>query len=137
MKKILSLSVLLILIVSVTAHEFWLAPKKFWFQVNDTATLNFKVGEHFLGDNWKGNKSKVNQLLYYSPSSTNSIGNLLSGNEGDSIKIVLREEGTHMVIFNSNNSFIELEADKFNAYLKEDGIMNTLTYRKEHDGGGR
>jgi uncharacterized GH25 family protein len=133
MKKI-SLFVCIVLIVTaISAHEFWLQPKKFWFTINDTATISFKVGENFNGENWKGNRSKIQQLVHYSPSSIKNIHNLLSANNGDSLRLPLQEEGTHMLIFNSTNSFIELEANKFNAYLKDDGLYNTIAYRKEHN----
>jgi uncharacterized GH25 family protein len=37
-----------------------------------------------------------------------------------------------MIIYNSKNSFIHLEANKFAEYLKEDGLANAIAYRKEH-----
>jgi uncharacterized GH25 family protein len=50
------------------------------------------------------------------------------------------DEGTNLVAFNSTNSFIELEAAKFNDYLKEDGLINAIDYREENnetDSAGR
>ena len=44
----------------------------------------------------------------------------------------LSENGTHMVIFKSTNSFITLESEKFNAYLQEDGLDNISSYRMDH-----
>jgi hypothetical protein len=65
----------------------------------------------------------VQQLFHYTPSdNVVDVSSKLSSNKGDSLQLPLQEEGTHMVVFNSTNSFISLEADKFNDYLKEDGL---------------
>lgn len=115
--------------ICALAHEFWLDPIS--FRVKEV-WVRFKVGEHFLGDNWKGNAEKVqllaliylNQHIKIAPSSLKS--------QGDSIKIKLPFEGTHTLIFNSTNSFIELLSTKFNEYLKEDGLDNIALWRHQH-----
>ncbi len=123
----------IIIITSIaSAHEFWLHPQKYFYTIRETANIRFSVGENFEGENWKGNKDKIAQLAYFTPSgNVVDIAKRLSGNMGDSIQLPLQEEGTHMVIFNSTNSFIKLDADKFNAYLKEDGHDATSRYRKD------
>lgn len=98
------------------------------------ARIRFLVGEGFQGENWGGNKDKVHQLFHYTPSDEIiDISSRLSTNKGDSLQLPLQDEGTHMVVFNSTNSFISLEADKFNEYLKEDGLDKAAQYRKEHN----
>ena len=57
----------------------------------------------------------------------------MSNNKGDSLQLKLEEEGTHMVIYNSKNSFIILAPAKFNSYLKEDGLNDITAYRKLHN----
>lgn len=115
------------------AHEFWFLPQKFFYTIRETAVIRFMVGENFAGENWKGNNEKIKQLTYYSPSDgIIDISANLSANKGDSVRLPLQEEGTHMVVCNSNNSFIGLDAEKFNQYLKEDGLDNVIQYRKEH-----
>lgn len=112
------------------AHEFWLQPQKFFYSIRDVAYIRFFVGEHFSGTNWNGNKDKVKLLVHFDPSGISSdLSARLSDNLGDSLSLPLKDEGTHMVIFNSTNSFIKLEAEKFNEYLKEDGLDNTALYR--------
>lgn len=92
------------------------------------------VGENFKGEDWSGNKDKVQQLFHYTPSDeVIDVSSKLSSNKGDSLQLPLQDEGTHMVVFNSTNSFISLEADKFNAYLTEDGLNEIASYRREHN----
>lgn len=129
-KYILLISCLFITL-SLLAHEFWLQPNKYFFTIYEIANIRFNVGEDFTGENWKGNKNRIQQLIHYTPDKKQiDISNKLSDAEGDSLQLPILQEGTHMVIYNSINSFIQLEAKKFNDYLTEDGITNTLEYRK-------
>jgi uncharacterized GH25 family protein len=134
MKKAILLSGISILSVIAMAHEFWLQPQRFFYIIREVAMIRFMVGENFKGENWSGNKEKILELAYFTPSgNVLDISSSLSANKGDSIKLPMQEEGTHMVTFNSTNSFIRLEADKFTEYLKEDGLDEVATYRKEHN----
>ncbi len=134
MKKIVICVGLMIISLAVIAHEFWLQPQKYVFNNGETANIKFNVGEDFTGENWASNNSKINYLIHTTPSNKQiDIAGLVSDKKGDSIKLKLNEEGTHMIIYNSKNSFIKLEPAKFNAYLKEDGIINTLNYRKKNN----
>ena len=133
MKKSVLVLCIIVLSAIAFAHEFWLHPQKYFYNIRETANIRFSVGENFTGDNWKGNKDKITLLLHYTPSSNQyDISGLISANPGDSLQLPLKEEGTHMIVFNSTNSFIKLEADKFNAYLKEDGLTEVARYRKDH-----
>ena len=133
MKKVLSLSLLLFFSFLLSAHEFWLEPERFIYEPGDAINIRFLVGENFEGENWKGNRSKVNQINFYSKDFTDELTSEISDDNGDSLQVSLNDEGTVMLTFNSNNSFINLEAEKFNDYLKEDGIQTTIDYRREHN----
>jgi len=133
MKKILSLFLLLFFSFLLSAHEFWLEPEKFIYEPGDPINIRFLVGENFEGENWSGNSLKVNQLNFYSKDYTDDLSSEISDEKGDSIQISLYDEGTAMLTFNSNNSFINLDAEKFNEYLKEDGLQTAIDYRREHN----
>ncbi|MBV9986586.1 MAG: DUF4198 domain-containing protein [Chitinophagaceae bacterium] len=132
MKRPVLIVAALALVLLVYAHEFWLQPQKFYFTVREIANIRFQVGEHFSGENWGGGPDKVQQLIHYAPSGVQTDLALLIKNQGDSVQLPLREEGTHMLVFNSTSSFIRLEADKFNQYLAEEGLQEALQYRRQH-----
>ena len=132
MKKILSLFILLFFSFLLSAHEFWLAPDKFLYEPGEPITIKFLVGENFEGEIWSGNRLKVNELYFYSKDFTDELSSEISEENGDSLQISLFDEGTAMLTFNSNNSFINLEAEKFNEYLKEDSLQIAIDYRREH-----
>lgn len=132
MKQSLLCGLLVILAGASLAHEFWLQPNKYFYTVRETASIRFQVGEGFKGDNWTGNRSKINQLVHYTPSEeTIDLTQTLSEEKGDSLRLPLREEGTHLVAYQSKNTFISLEADKFNAYLAEDGLSSVMALRRK------
>ncbi|TDO27231.1 DUF4198 domain-containing protein [Sediminibacterium goheungense] len=134
MKKTLLVFLLLISSVLLNAHEFWLSPDKYFYTIRDIALIRFRVGENFTGENWTGNKEKIKQLSHYLPNGTQvDIADRLSIQKGDSIRLPLQTEGTHMVIFNSTNSHIELDSDKFNDYLKEDGLQTAIDFRQKNN----
>ncbi|MBC7650701.1 MAG: DUF4198 domain-containing protein [Deinococcales bacterium] len=134
MKKIVVCLGLMVVSLAVIAHEFWLQPQKYFFNKGETANIKFNLGEDFTGENWTGNNSKINYLIHCTPSNKQvDITSLVSDKKGDSIQLKLEEQGTHMIIYNSKNSFINLEPAKFNAYLKEDGMTNILNYRKKNN----
>ncbi len=134
MKKVIVCLGLTIISLAVIAHEFWLQPQQYHFKKNETAIIKFNFGENFTGENWAGNNSKINQLIHYTPANKQvDIVGLVGNNNGDSLQLKLEEEGTHMVIYNSKNSFINLEPAKFNSYLKEDGLNEVAAYRKFHN----
>ncbi|MFY7839093.1 MAG: DUF4198 domain-containing protein [Lacibacter sp.] len=130
----------LLLAMHLPAHEFWLEPQQYLFSRTEEVNIRFRVGENFTGDNWMGNRQKVNELKLYYADVADDISDGLCDDEGDSLQFSIHEEGTVMVSFNNINSFIELDAAKFNAYLEEDGLQNAIDIRKqlnETDSAGR
>jgi uncharacterized GH25 family protein len=124
----------------LSAHEFWLQPDKFRYKWNEPVNIKFLVGQNFNGNNWSGNNSKINSLNLHFGGVSSDLSSTLGSAKGDSLQLVMTDEGTAMVTFNSTNSFIELKAGDFNAYLVEDGLPEALSYRTQHgetDSAGR
>ena len=132
MKKYLTF-LLIFFVLSTWAHEFWLQPSSFILKKGDKANIRFMVGENFEGDNWSGNRSKINFLSLYLNGIKRDLSSAISDNKGDSLQYTFSQEGTAMVVYNSLNSFIELGPAKFNAYLEEDGLREAIEYRKQHN----
>lgn len=132
MKKIIAL-LFIFCVFSVSAHEFWLQPDKFIYKKGEKANIRFLVGENFEGDNWTGNRSKVNFLSLIQNGIKTDLSSTLSNNKGDSLQFTLPQDGTAMIVYSGLNSSIEIEAGKFNAYLEEDGLKEAIEYRNQHN----
>jgi len=124
---------LLFTAVTLSAHEFWIQPDKFIYKRGETINLRFLGGEKFAGQNWTGNKDKVQTMhLYFADVVDSNLDNSLTENKGDSIQFAIYEEGTIMATLNTKNSFIDLNGKEFNAYLRDEGLTEALQYRIEH-----
>ncbi|MFN2438083.1 MAG: hypothetical protein ABR503_02710 [Chitinophagaceae bacterium] len=119
MKKIITLALFFITANFLSAHEFWLQPDKFMYQQGENVNIRFLVGENFMGENWTGNRQRIKSLYLHFAIDTDDISNLVGDEKGDSIQLMIMNEGTVMTTFNNHNSFIELEAKKLTDYLKE------------------
>src|SRR5436190_11641329 len=132
-KKITAIFLLLTFISSLSAHEFWLNPKKFIYKRTEKVDIRFLVGENFEGENWQGNNERIRSLKIYYGGVSDDLSRSITDAAGDSIEYSMLDEGTNLIAFNSNNSFIEMEPSKFNEYLAEDGLLNALEYRKKNN----
>ena len=132
MKKVIIVFLLLIA-ATLSAHEFWIQPDKFIYKRGETINLRFLTGENFAGENWTGGKEKVQSMrLYFDDAIDKSFEDNFTNDKGDSIPFSIVTEGTAMVTLNTKNSFIDLDAEKFNAYLREEGLSEALDYRTQH-----
>jgi len=111
------------------AHEFWMQPKKFLFTVRETMILDFMVGENFEGELWNLKKQRLVKLDHIAAAKTVNLLPAVKEGEGKNLSVTFQQEGTHLFVMQSNNAFIKLDGEKFNAYLKEDGLDEILEHR--------
>lgn len=116
---------------AAAAHEFWLLPPQFFVAPGATLNLHVLVGENFTGERWSNKSNRVTRLTHYAP--TGQMDLLAAATATDTLHptVAFAQPGTHMVVLTTNNSFITLEAEKFNAYLKEDGLDYILLQRQQ------
>jgi uncharacterized GH25 family protein len=131
MKRGIALTILLCLCWLTQAHEFWLYPNKFRFSKGETVVVNFLVGENFTGEQWDLKKHKIEKLDLLQKAAKTDLRSSVTQTEKDNLKIVLKEEGTHMLVMESNDAFISLEGQKFNKYLEDDGLEEPLHHREK------
>ncbi|MDW8297373.1 MAG: DUF4198 domain-containing protein [Raineya sp.] len=128
MKKVVLILFFAIFLGVALAHEFWLMPSKFFYSKGATATIFLQVGENFQGERWKGT---ITRLSYYFGKQSKNL-NVVVDTATRSFQLPLEDEGTQMLVLQNKPSFIELDAEKFNAYLQEDGLEDILEYRKRN-----
>lgn len=133
MKKKITFFLLIFMVVHVSGHEFWIQPDKFIYERTEAINLKFLVGENFNGNNWNGDKDNVNCLcLYYEDAVDKNLASDLGTDNGDSLQLAMIDEGTVMITLNTRNSFKNISAKEFNAYLEENNFSEALLYRSQH-----
>ena len=122
MKRGISIILVFVLIIAASAHEFWLLPQKFRYNVGEKMMLDFMVGEGFEGEYWDLSRHNVEKLTL-----SNRFGEInqlpnIKRTAGANLEYAFNNVGTHLIALESNQAFIELEPTEFEAYLKEDGL---------------
>ncbi|MBS1978718.1 MAG: DUF4198 domain-containing protein [Bacteroidetes bacterium] len=115
----------------VDAHEFWLRPRKFRFKTGEELKVDFVVGEQFTGEYWDLQKHKVEKLILFAGGMQKNMVKDVRLSKGNNIVTKLEKGGTYLVALESDDAYLELDAEKFNAYLKEDGIEDILSERTQ------
>ncbi len=114
-----------------SSHEFWLAPNQFQVKPGQSVRLDLLVGEDFHGEIWGARKKRTETLHHYFGKQKEDLTAQALASDSLSIEFKCKKSGTHLLAMRSNNSFIELKAEEFNVYLKEDGIENILALREK------
>ena len=128
-KKLISVSSLLLLCSVAFAHEFWLEPVKFWLKKNEKIRIDLMVGEDYQGEHSDGHKYKILKLDHYGNNQKQDIRSKVYGDSLSRINLFFSAEGSHLIAFANSSKFIELEASKFNEYLRTEGLDNVIKLR--------
>lgn len=116
---------------SVYAHEFWIAPVTAALSVGDTASLAMRVGEFFVGDLVGFSAPQTVNLRQYTAAGNKDLRSFLSQRTAvASLSLPLMTAGVHMLTFDSQPSTISLSADRFHAYLHDEGLDFIKTQRE-------
>ena len=132
MKRPLPLLLLLLAATAGLAHEFWLEPARFWVAPGATVHLRRFSGENFEGEAWTGRSARLTSFRHYAPGQP--LTDLLpAATAADTIHstVTLRQPGTHLVALATNNALLTLPAEKFTAYLREEGLDYVLAQRQQ------
>lgn len=136
-----TLTVALILLVGASssisvAHEFWIEPSSYTPKVGQRVNVALRVGEKFAGEPVRRKEDRIDRFvaLAVDQASDKLIETPIAGAEGDDPagSFLIARPGLTILIFDSNHARIELEAEKFDAYLSEKGLEAIRKQRAEH-----
>jgi uncharacterized GH25 family protein len=134
MRRIIPATATLLALASLStlAHEFWLELPRFHLKPGETVSLKLLVGENFQGEPWTTKAQKVQRLVRYGPADSTDL-TPANPTPTDTIRraVQFARPGTHLLALSSTDSFIELPAEQFTAYLREEGLEYALKLRQE------
>jgi hypothetical protein len=124
---------LLLLTSTALAHEFWLQPASFWVVAGVTTPVHLLVGENFAGKLWPRPTRRAQRFVRFGPTNVADSTDLRPALLADSLAPALRcaVPGTHLLALTSQLAFIELPAQAFTTYLREEGLAEALRHRQE------
>lgn len=113
------------------AHEFWMLPQSFRLPTGGAATLSLAVGEDFEGEPIPFSRPLVAGLRRLSRGTDRDLQDVTPASGSvSSIRVDLPSAGTHIIALDTHPSLVELPADKFNDYLREDGLVDAQRARE-------
>ena len=105
------------------AHEFWFAPIQSPQPVGKTVTLRLEVGQFFEGDAAGFSIPQTARMRHYAAGSQQDLKPFLSADAPEAEALfTLETKGTHLLTYDSEPLEITLSADKFHAYLHDEGL---------------
>ncbi len=109
------------------AHDMWIEPSTFWPEAGQIVSVRLRVGQDLLGDPLPRNSALVNQFVVEDAGGRRPV----IGREGADPAGLLRVAvpGVLVVGYRSNASAVELPAEKFNQYLKDEGLDAVIALR--------
>lgn len=113
------------------AHDFWIEPSSFAPAPGQGVAVRLRVGEHFNGDP-VGRPAELNRFVLVDAQS--GASSVLPGRIGMDPAGVVRvpRPGAYVIGYHGKPNAVELPADKFNAYLKDEGLDAVLAWRAAH-----
>lgn len=130
--KLLPVILMLFFSASAFAHEYWLEPDKFFLAPDEKTAVRL-----FVGDGLKKEEEKPFQI-----SRTNLFRLFSLKNDSDLKKMAANEampiynfsagsSGDYLLALERNWSYIKLDAQKFEDYLREDGMEYVIGEREK------
>jgi uncharacterized GH25 family protein len=130
------LGIILLMLATMSllqSHEFWLEPVKYKVNVGEEIIVDFKVGENFMGQPWDLGVHKVERMMLYEEAGAQDLLSSVPTAKNRRLKVPMTSTGTKVLAMKSKADFIELDAEKFNEYLEEDGLDDAKKWRIEHN----
>jgi uncharacterized GH25 family protein len=106
--------------VPLVAHDMWIEPTTFSPELGQIVSVRLRVGQDLLGDPLPLDPSLVNQFVVKDAAGVRPVVRRDGGDPAGLLRVAI--PGLLVIGYRSNPSAIEMAADKFNQYLKEEGL---------------
>jgi hypothetical protein len=112
------------------AHEFWMLPDAFALPAGESTRFTLAVGQDFAGEPVPFSAPLVASLRHLSRGADVDLRLLAPAAGALALRLRFPRSGTHLVALDTHPSAIELPADKFNDYLRLEGLVAVLEARQ-------
>ncbi|MCA1654694.1 MAG: DUF4198 domain-containing protein [Sphingomicrobium sp.] len=121
------------------AHDFWIQPQSFWLMPKAQTSLAILVGHGPARQHWVLRLNRVVRLISIGPGGrrTDHSGALQQGTYAPDAQIGFATPGTYVVAFENTSSINSLPADRFNDYLRSEGIRPAIEWRQRTNASGQ
>jgi hypothetical protein len=126
-------AIVLSLSTAAAAHSFWLEPEDHFPAADEEVRIGFKVGDAGEVSDWGLFWERIASLRLFGPEGVTDqqrAVRVTGPGEVGSALVSVRGEGSFVLAFESNPSFSDLEAERFNNYLEHEGLTAITAHRE-------
>ena len=109
------------------AHDFWIEPSAFQPAVGSTLGVRLVVGQRFRGDVLPRNPALIARFDFVTDQGSVPVAGRAADDPAGTVKI--EQPGLGLIAYRSLESPLSLEADRFEEYLKEEGLEAVIAAR--------
>jgi len=118
----------------VFAHEVWIEPTTFSPDAGQIVGVRLHVGVDFLGDSLPRDPGLLNQFVFVDAAGRKPVVGRIGDDPAGFLRVAM--PGLVVIGYRSNPSAVELPAEKFNQYLKEEGLDAVAALRARRNETG-
>jgi len=119
---------------TLAAHDMWIDPTTFAPESGQIVGVRLRVGQDLLGDPLPRDPALINQLVVEDGSGRKPLVGRNGADPAGFLRVA--SPGLLVVGYMSNPSDVELTAEKFNQYLKEEGLDAVAALRARRNETG-
>jgi len=116
---------------AAAGHEFWLQPARYFAGRDEAVTVGAFVGTGFQGEARAYDPSRAVRLELHAAGSVADLKSAASPGDAVLARVVMADDRGAVVAYESSFGRIELPADRFDAYLREEGLNAVLALRAQ------
>jgi uncharacterized GH25 family protein len=116
------------------AHDLWIEPTTFSPEPGQIVGVRLRVGQDLLGDALPRDPSLINQFVVEDAAGRKPVVGRDGADPAGFLRVAM--PGLLVIGYRSNPSAIELDAEKFNQYLKEEGLDAVAALRARRNETG-
>ncbi|MGH2359334.1 MAG: DUF4198 domain-containing protein, partial [bacterium] len=120
--------------VPLSAHDMWIELTTFSPGLGQMVGVRLRVGQDLLGDPLPRDPALVNQFVVEDAAGRKPVVGRDGADPAGFVRVAM--PGLLVIGYRSNPSAIELAADKFNQYLKEEGLDQVAALRARRNESG-
>ena len=120
------------------AHDFWIEPSTFHPVPGSTVAVGLRVGQNFVGDPVPRIPGSIEQFVVRQDGTEKPVNGVQ--NVDPAGWLFADGQSTAVIVYCSTGSFVELPAEKFEDYLRQEGlerIIDSRARRRQGDRPGR
>jgi len=117
------------LAVPLLAHDFWLDPSTFSPGANQVVSVRLMVGQKFRGEPIPRTAALIGKFVLVTSEGEAAVPGREGGDPAGLVRVV--RPGLAVVGYRSRNSAVTLEAEKFEKYLRDEGLDAVVAARRK------